>query len=507
MIRKTMFYFAGAIVAICLMSVTTKADGFLCEDEKRVVSGIQIENVDVSGMDKAELSDWIDSYVKDYGKKEVALSLDGTKNKVNVPLSELKLSVDKQVDYDNMLQYGNKGNIMQKLSERIYIIGNNKNIELRLLANENSIKKVLNNAKDTLNIKAVDGSIKRENGAFVITEGITGVTIDDSKAIKKIEEYLNDELKDSDDMLIKLPSTKLKPRGTREDLEQITDVLGTFSTIYTGTAGRKSNVANGAGRINGSIIYPNEVFSVYECVSPFDKAHGYELAGSYENGTVVQTYGGGICQVSSTLYNAALMSELKIVERSAHSMMVSYLDPSKDAAISGTAKDFKFENNTEYPIYIEGSTNGSKITFSIYGHDTRPAERSIKYVSEIISTTEPDVKYVQVDKPIGYKNVLQSAHIGHKAKLWKIITENGIETKELVNNSSYRASPRIVEIGVKSDDPDAVSAIKDALQSKDKEVVQNALDEWKNKKVEKENTEDNTDSEYADDDDWTDGTE
>ena len=93
---------------------------------------------------------------------------------------------------------------------------------------------------------------------------------------------------------------------------------------------------------------------LHDAVVPFNAENGYELAGSYENGTTVETYGGGICQVSTTLYNAVIRAELEITERFAHSMIVSYVEPSMDAAISGEYKDLKFKNSTKYPVYIEG---------------------------------------------------------------------------------------------------------------------------------------------------------
>ena len=150
-------------------------------------------------------------------------------------------------------------------------------------------------------------------------------------------------------------------------------------------------MANGCSKIDGSVIYPGETFSVYEAVSPFDAENGYELAGSYENGTTVQTYGGGICQVSTTLYNAVIRSELEIVERYNHSMLVAYVDPSADAAISGTAKDLKFKNNLDEPVYVESYVSGSTLTATIYGHETRPSNRTIAFESETTSQTDPVV--------------------------------------------------------------------------------------------------------------------
>ena len=162
-------------------------------------------------------------------------------------------------------------------------------------------------------------------------------------------------------------------------MERIKDVLGTYTTDYGSSPyGRKVNVVNGASKINGSVVYPGETFSVYKTVSPFTAENGYALAGSYENGQTVQTYGGGICQVSTTLYNAVIRAELKIKERHPHSMTVHYVPRSADAAIAGTYKDMKFENQYDFPIYIEGRANGSAITFTVYGEKTNP-ERTVEF--------------------------------------------------------------------------------------------------------------------------------
>ena len=183
------------------------------------------------------------------------------------------------------------------------------------------------------------------------------------------------------------------------------------------------NVQRGAELINGSLLYPGEQFSVYEAVAPMDAENGYELAGSYENGTTVQTYGGGICQVSTTLYNAVILSELQIDERYNHSMIVTYVKPSMDAAIAGTVKDLKFSNNTDAPIYIEGYTSGGQLYFTIYGEETRPSNRVVSYESETISQTNPGVS-LQADGShgIGYFATLSTPHTGYTARLWKVVT-------------------------------------------------------------------------------------
>ena len=152
---------------------------------------------------------------------------------------------------------------------------------------------------------------------------------------------IDDSLKEGwkDDNTVELAAEVTKPQGSEEELSKVKDVLGTFSTNYASSAaGRKANIANGSKKINGSVIYPGEEFSVYQTVAPFNADNGYKLAGAYENGTTVDAYGGGICQVSTTLYNAVIRAELEVTERSGHSMIVGYVDPSADAAIAESSR-------------------------------------------------------------------------------------------------------------------------------------------------------------------------
>lgn len=130
-------------------------------------------------------------------------------------------------------------------------------------------------------------------------------------------------------------------------------------------------------------------------------------------------------------------------------MVVSYVKPSMDAAIAGDYKDFKFKNDTDVPVYIQGGTYGGTISFTIYGEETRSSDRKIRFESEVTDTIEPGADKVTYDKtkPESYMTVTQEAHTGYKAKLWKIVTENGKETKTQINSSTYSASPRYVTKG------------------------------------------------------------
>ena len=275
-----------------------------------------------------------------------------------------------------------------------------------------------------------------------------------------------------------------EPEGNAEELAKVKDVLGTFTTSYSTSGGsRSANVANGCRLIDGTTLYPGEEFSAYEAVSPFSEANGYYMAGSYLNGQVVDSLGGGICQVSTTLYNAVLRSELEVTERYNHSMIVSYVDPSADAAIAeSSGKDFKFKNSTDYPIYIEGYTTPDKhITFTIYGVENRDPNREVDYESVVLERTVPDTEVIYTDasQPVGYC-VVQSAHVGYKAQLWKVVKENGVEvSREQVNSSTYMKAPRSATVGIATEDPGAYEAIMAAVATNSVDQVKAVAGSYK----------------------------
>ena len=270
-------------------------------------------------------------------------------------------------------------------------------------------------------------------------------------------------------MEIPLIIAEEQPQGTEEELLAVKDVLGTYTTSYsTSGSNRSANVANGCRLVNGITLYPGEEFSMYDTVKPFSVDNGYYMAGSYMNGQVVDSLGGGICQVSSTLYNAVLLAELEVTERHPHSMIVSYVPRSSDAAIAeSSGKDFRFINSTDHPIYIEGITENKNITFTIYGVETRDPDRTVEYVSETTAENVPTYENIIADAGhgVGYISV-QSAHIGYRARLWKVVYENGVEvSREEVNNSSYSMSPRTAVVGIATDNPDYYARITAAVNT------------------------------------------
>ena len=257
----------------------------------------------------------------------------------------------------------------------------------------------------------------------------------------------------------------------------MTDELGSFST-YAGGGQRWTNLKTGVGKLNGVILMPGEELSVYDTTAPYDEEHGYVEGTAYENGQVVPSYGGGICQVSSTLYNAVIYAELEIVERYPHSMAVDYVEPSRDAAIAGGVMDFRFKNPYSAPVYIFGEIDSSnQLRVVIYGKETRPENRSIEFESETLSTENYGVTYKAAPGlAFGQMQYTGSPHTGREARLWKVVYENGAEvSRDIFNTSSYAKSDQIVEVGTAGGSAEAVSALEAAIASQDGNAINSAI--------------------------------
>lgn len=229
-------------------------------------------------------------------------------------------------------------------------------------------------------------------------------------------------------------------------------------------------------KVDGTILYPGEEFDLAKTVSPFTQENGYELAGAYQNGTVVESFGGGICQVATTLYNAVIRAELEITMRFNHSMLVHYVEPSMDAAIAGNYKDLKFKNNLDAPVYIEGYCSGGIIYFNVYGKETRPSNREISFESETVSKTDPKVQFtMDASLTAGSVSVTQSGQSGCIAQLWKIVKVDGKQqSRDLFNKSNYQATPKLITIGTKDATSETLSALKAAITIGDEAKVRSA---------------------------------
>lgn len=447
------------------------------QEADTIKTGIFADSIDLSGMSGEEARQAVNAYVEGLAPIEITL-LAADNHEVVTTAEALGISWANPELVQEALEIGTTGNVIQRYKVLKDLEFENKVFDIALDFDIEAINHILVEQCAKYDQKAVNASLKRENGAFSVIEGQTGYVLDVETSIDTVYNYLTKEW-NHNAVSIALDIAVEEPKGSAEELAQVTDILGSSTTSFTSSgASRTANVTNGSVLIDGTTIYPGEEFSTYEAVSPFTQANGYYMAGSYLNGKVVDSLGGGICQVSTTLYNAVLNAELEVTERHNHSMIVTYVDPSADAAIAESAgKDFRFVNNTESPIYIESYVNNKKITFNIYGKETRSPDRKVTYVSEVLETIHPpsDAIYEDASQPIGYI-VKEGAHIGYKARLWKVVTENGVEvSRTQVNSSSYKMTPRSATVGTATADPNAYNEIIAAIGTGSIDHVQNVI--------------------------------
>lgn len=483
--RKKFYLPVVAAAAIAVFAsvavVSAKSDSGA---DNTIADRVYIGEIHVGGMTQEEATEAVSEYVDSLEDKEITLKA-GDRS-ITATAEELGLEWSDTDVAQIALDYGKTGNLIARYKANKDLEHEDKVFPVILKTNEEKATAFLEEETDDLEQKAQDYGLKRENGAFTVVAGKSGTAVDVENSIKAINEAFSDGWKDN--MVVELATKEEKPKGSQEELAKVKDVLGTFHTSFSSsTAGRVTNIENACGKINGTVLYPGEEFSVYEAISPMDAENGYALAGSYENGTTVQSYGGGVCQVSTTLYNAVIRAELEITERYAHSMIVSYVDPSSDAAIAGTYKDLKFKNNTDAPIYIEGYTSGRTLYFTIYGQETRDPGREVSFESETTGITQPKTEIRATSAKIGSITKVQSSHTGRTARLWKVVTVNGVEqSREVFNNSTYSASPTIYEVGTASSNKEAVAAMKEAIATGNIDTVRAAASKWANADKEEE---------------------
>lgn len=463
--KKLLVGWLSVCVAAAVFFLAQPLDAAAKETDT-IKTGIYAGELNLSGMTAEEATAAIVEYVDSL--KGRLITLKGVEDQaVTVTAEELGLYWSNPGIVSEALALGTRGNILQRYKTLKDLEHENQVYEIALDYNIENINTVLVEKCTVYDRPAKDFGLKREGGKFVVTEGETGYLLDVELSIDTVYAYLMNEW-DKQDCSITLDVEVSEPRGSEQMLSKVGNVLGSYTTSYaTSGSARSANLENGCRLINGTLLYPGDEFSMIDVVAPFTAANGYYPAGSYLNGKVVDSVGGGICQVSTTLYNAMLLAELETTERYNHSMIVHYVEPSADAAIAESAeKDFKFINTTEYPVYIEGITTPEKnISFIIYGVESRPANRTVRYESKILSTTElgPEVITADAGQPVGVVQV-QGAYTGYKAELWKVVLVDGVETgRTKVNSSSYKMVPRTATVGVATPDANAYNEIMAAI--------------------------------------------
>lgn len=309
---------------------------------------------------------------------------------------------------------------------------------------------------DKIHMDPVDATYDKTT--FNVVDEVQGVSFDVTAAQKQY-----DTAKEGAE--IDIPLVYTTPEITGDQLRELLfrDTLASKYTSLSGSSyNRINNITLAANAVNGTVLLPDEVFSYNDTLGERTSAKGYLAAGAYVNGRTVDEVGGGICQVSSTIYYCTLYANLETVERECHMFAVGYLPLGTDATVNWGTIDFQFKNSSEYPIKINCYVDGGYLYVEILGTNTS----GNTYDVETVVTGQTDYSVIYEDDPTlapGVEEVDTSGHTGYTCKTYRYTydSDGNLINKEQVSSSSYSVQDRVIKVGVTTDTADTAATTVD----------------------------------------------
>lgn len=495
------------IVLLCLIGSTVFA--IVNIGNTNIIKGVSINGVDLSGMSQSEAKDKIEALVNEKLAKEIAVNYQDYNSNINATVLELNYDTNSAIE--EAYSIGRNGNLFSNNFEIIEAMFFNKKINVNINLNEENVKATISDISTKLPNAIVQSSYYMEDNQLIITKGKKGTVVEQEQFINKIKEIYSNLTSTSSDLelpvtekdpdaididkiheevyteakdayynekpfeifpevegvdfnveeakeLIKNDQEEYtinliitQPKVTINDLSAIAfkDVLATFSTRYDASnTDRTTNLKLAAGKINGTVLAAGAEFSYNRTVGERSIAAGYKEAKIYSNGEVVDGLGGGICQISSTLYNAAVLANLDITQRRNHQFVTSYLPAGRDATVVYGSQDFKFKNSRKYPVKIEATVANGMAKVTIYGIKENP-EYEVTLQTNTISTIPATTSYEEDSSlPAGTEKVKQKGTNGLVTETYKIVKSNGsVVSKTLLSKDVYNAMQKIVIMG------------------------------------------------------------
>ena len=480
-------------------------------NNENIVSGVSISGIDVSGLSQEEAKGKLEAIYNEKKENDIELKHNEFETALSPELMEVNYKIDEAVE--SAVSIGKSKNIFKNNYDILGTLIGKRNIPVEMTLNEDATKQTIEDMNASLPDVLIDSSYSIEDDELIITKGKAGVKIDTDNLLNQVKQKLND-LNDNDNFIeipvvnkepeaididkihsevykepqnayyTKDPFTvypevegvdfdveaareilkedkeeyviKLKitePEITLEEIgtEAFPDQLSTFTTRYdVSDVDRSTNLRLASEKINGTVLAPGETFSYNKTVGARTVAAGYKNAKVYESGKVVDGIGGGICQVSSTLYNAALLANLEIVERRNHQFVTSYVGAGRDATVVYGQTDFKFKNTRKYPIRIVVTTNAGILKISIFGLKEEN-EYTFKFNTKTVSSIPYKTQYIEDSSlPAGTEKVEQKGANGLITETYiaKMLDGKVVST-ELLSKDTYSAMTRIIRRGTK----------------------------------------------------------
>lgn len=521
-IKKIILPIISTVFILALISISF-IFAVITSHSQKIVSGVSINNVDISNLSRDDALQKLNLQLARNTANE--LTITHNDYSTTLKLSDIQSSFDFESAINDAYSIGrSEKNVFINNAKIISTFFHKTNINPTTSYNSDILNNEINRINNELPDKVTNSSYKIENNNLIISNSSNGTRIQNNLFYDNIlncilnnntsfeipveqfeadtvdiEAIYNEIHKDpidayystnpyeihkeedgldfaislneakkivsQDQETFTIPLKVLKPKVTVKSLgqEAFPDLLASYSTTYsTGNYNRSTNISLAARSVNGYVLMPGETFSYNSTVGQRTAARGYKEAGVYLNGEVTTGLGGGICQVSSTLYNAILLANLEIVERSNHTFKPTYVPAGQDATVSWGAPDFKFKNNRNYPIRITATAGNGSVSFNVYGLKTSD-DYGVKIVSSEIGSIPFSTQYQETSSlPAGTQKITQAGSNGCKTQTYKILYKNGAEvSRTLINSDTYKPHNQVVSVGtgaVASETTEAPSA-------------------------------------------------
>ena len=516
-VNKKPIFILIAVVLVIVIAIFSVGFGIANLSNDKILNGVVIANVDVSNMTKEEAIQAVNSVYAESTARTIILnygdfSFEISSDDIGFGYTNAEELVEQGYEY------GRNGNIFQNNMTVLKSYMNTENrIQTEEKIDFDKLKMAVENAIPEENIFVKDDYYEVSGDKLLLTKGVEGKKIDYTTLGDKVLEALktremNVEIPvvistpvslDIDEVYAKVHKEPvdasykegatfeiinevngldfdkeeakslyiaLKPGETAKVDLKVTEpkikvadlgdvlfktLIATYTSKYdTSDKNRVTNLEIAANRCNNTVLYPGDEFSYNKALGHRTTVNGYKMGNSFAGGKVVQTIGGGICQVSSTLYNAVLRADLTITDRTAHGMYVQYVPQSTDATVVDNAIDFKFRNDRKYPVKIVTTCENGVMTASIYGVKEAD-EPTIDIETKILETIEYTTQK-QNDSSMkkGTTKVVQKPVNGYVSEAYKVYYKNGKETsRELISKDKYIPTNEIIKVGTKVDKP------------------------------------------------------
>ena len=423
-------------------------------NNKTFSNGVKINGIDVSNLSKSQAVNLVSSKLTDR-RKDIKITLRHGQKTWN--FSGEDFEIDNQISpyVESVFEHFNSGNIFERKTKYKKLSNNSFSISYAKILG--GLDEKLKSVATQIDVPAKDSEIvfdtKKKNPLFFTKES-EGIVVN----VESLTNQLDATLQTSLVADIEVPISKVLPTVTKAENEKTYGLRGSFQTSYSSsTADRKYNIKHALDSFNGKVILPNEEVSFNNTTGSRTAENGYKKANIILNGVYVEGTGGGVCQASTTLYNALLCADLEILEVNKHTLPSSYIWLAFDAMVSEGYSDLRFKNNTDKKIYIKTCTDDKNAYVEIYGkkfNDGERVERRVEYLGAIPHPGDRIVKdttgqYSNKVTFVGEYYRLKYPREGYHAKgyLDRYVNDTLVESK-LIRDETYQPQEGIIIEGV-----------------------------------------------------------